>query len=138
VSLAEGPAPEPDLESTAWWQGLREHRLLLQRCGGCDRPRFPPMPTCPWCASAAADLMEATGRGAVYSFVTAHVPISPGYAGALPYSVATVELAEGPRVLGRVEPPAPLAVGDAVEARFVEHAEWTELCFAPDPGAATR
>jgi uncharacterized OB-fold protein len=94
------------------------------------------MPTCPWCASAAVDLMEATGRGAVYSFVTAHVPISPGYAGALPYAVATVELAEGPRVLGRVEPPAPLAVGDPVAARFEEHPGWTELCFGPDPDGA--
>ena len=56
---------------------------------------------------------------------------SPGYAGSLPYTVATVELAEGPRLLGRVEPPAPLAVGDPVVPCFVEHASWTELCFGP-------
>ena len=98
----------------AWWEGLRAHRLLLQHCRDCGRTRFPPMPSCPWCASTAFDVVESTGDGVVYSYVTAHVAVSPGYAGSLPYSVATVELAEGPRLLGRVEPAAPLAIGDRV------------------------
>jgi uncharacterized OB-fold protein len=89
------------------------------------------MPSCPWCASTAFDVIESTGDGIVYSYVTAHVDASPGYAASLPYSVATVELAEGPRVLGRVEPPAPLAIGDRVVSRFVDHATWTELYFEP-------
>jgi hypothetical protein len=76
-------------------------------------------------------MVESTGHGVVYSFVTAHVPVSPGYHGSLPYTVATVELVEGPRLLGRVEPPAPLAVGDPVVPHFVEHGSWTELCFGP-------
>jgi uncharacterized OB-fold protein len=46
--------------------------------------------------------------------------------------VATVELTEGPRLLGRVEPPAPLAIGDRVVSRFVDHATWTELYFEPE------
>jgi uncharacterized OB-fold protein len=128
----EGPAPTPDPESAFWWEGLRQERLLLQRCGDCGQPRFPPLPSCPLCASGATDIVEASGRGVVYSFVTAHVPVSPGYEGPLPYTVATVELAEGPRVLGRVDPPAPLAVGAAVSARFLAHATWTELTFTPD------
>jgi hypothetical protein len=92
------------------------------------------MPSCPWCAATAFDVVESTGRGVVYSFVTAHVALSPGYVGSVPYSVATVELEEGPRLLGRVEPPAPLAIGDRVVSRFVDHATWTELYF--EPGAA--
>jgi len=75
--------------------------------------------------------MESTGRGLVYSFVTARVAVSPGYVGSLPYSVATVELEEGPRLLGRIEPPSPLAIGDRVVSCFVDHATWTELCFEP-------
>jgi uncharacterized protein len=133
VSGAEavGPIPQPDLESAAWWEGLRAHRVLLQQCRACGRARFPAMPSCPWCASTAFDVIESSGDGIVYSYVTAHVDVSPGFAASLPYSVATVELAEGPRVLGRVEPPAPLAIGDRVVPRFVDHATWTELCFAP-------
>jgi uncharacterized OB-fold protein len=127
----EGTAPRPDLESAAWWEGLRTHRVLLQHCRDCDQTRFPPMPRCPWCATTAFELVESTGRGIVYSFVTAHVAVSPGYVGPLPYSVATVELEEGPRLLGRVEPPAPLAIGDRVVSRFLDHATWTELYFEP-------
>jgi len=127
----EGPVPQPDPESAAWWEGLRAHRVVLQHCGNCGRTRFPPMPSCPWCASTACDVVESTGHGIVYSFVRAHVAVSPGYAGSLPYAVATVELSEGPRLLGRVEPAAPLAIGDRVAPRFLDHPTWTELYFAP-------
>jgi uncharacterized OB-fold protein len=89
------------------------------------------MPSCPSCACATFDVVESTGHGIVYSFVTAHVAVSPGYVGSLPYSVATVELTEGPRLLGRVEPPSPLAIGDRVVSRFSDHATWTELYFEP-------
>jgi uncharacterized protein len=91
------------------------------------------MPRCPWCAAPTFDVVESNGHGVVYSFVTAHVAVSPGYEGDLPYSVATVELTDGPRLLGRVESPAPLAIGAAVVARFRDHPTWTELYFATDP-----
>lgn len=126
-------APQPDPESGAWWQGLREHRILLQLCGGCGRRRYPPMPRCPWCAADTFAEVESTGRGVVYSFVTAHVAVSPGYGADLPYTVATVELDEGPRLLGRVESLLPLAIGAGLVARFRDHPSWTELYFATDP-----
>ena len=114
-----------------WWEGLRTHRLLLQRCRGCGRSRFPFLPSCPWCASAQFDVTESTGpRRRLFGHVTAYVAVSPpGYTGPLPYTVATVELAEGPRVLGRIESPQPVAVGDGVVAAFVDHETWTELSF---------
>jgi uncharacterized OB-fold protein len=93
------------------------------------------MPSCPWCASVTCHVVESPGHGTVYSFVTAHVDISPGYETDLPYTVATVELAEGPRVLGRMEPPTPVAVGDRVAPRFLDHPTWTELYFAPADAA---
>jgi uncharacterized protein len=129
-----GITPQPDRESAEWWEGLRTHRLLLQRCRECGRSRFPFLPSCPWCACASFDVTESTGRGVVYSYVTAYVAVSPGYSGPLPYTVATVELAEGPRVLGRIESPGPVDIGDRVVASFVDHATWTELSFRAGPG----
>jgi hypothetical protein len=131
-----GPLPEPDLESAPWWDGLRAHKILLQKCSDCGRVRFPPMPSCPSCASVASQLEESPGHGTVYSFVTAGVPISPGYESPLPYTVATVELAEGPRLLARVEPATPVCIGDHLAPRFVDHATWTELVYATVPPAA--
>ena len=126
-------APQPDPDSAVWWQGLREHRILLQLCGGCRRPRHPPMPRCPWCATRTFAEVESAGRGVVYSFVTAHVAVSPGYGAEVPYTVATVELDEGPRLLGRVESLLPVAIGAGVVSRFRDHPSWTELYFATDP-----
>ncbi|HVM63480.1 MAG TPA: OB-fold domain-containing protein [Acidimicrobiales bacterium] len=128
-----GTAPEPDADSAAWWDGLRAHRVVLQRCDACGRARFPPMPSCPWCGGRGASALDASGRGTVYSYVTAHQAVSPGYAGELPYTIATVELDEGPRVLGRVEPPLAASVGAEVQAVFVDHPEWTELRFGVAP-----
>ncbi len=91
------------------------------------------MPRCPWCAARTFEELESAGRGVVYTFVTAHVAVSPGYGGELPYSVATVELDEGPRLLGRVESLLPLAIGAKVVARFRDYPSWTELYFATDP-----
>jgi uncharacterized OB-fold protein len=79
-------------------------------------------------------VIEATGHGIVYSYVTANVAVSPDYTGPLPYTVATVELAEGPRVLGRIEGPGPVAIGDRVMAAFVDHEAWTELSFQTESG----
>jgi uncharacterized OB-fold protein len=91
------------------------------------------MPSCPWCGARGAAPVDATGRGTVYSYVTAHQPVSPGYDGPLPYTVATVELDAGPRVLGRVEPPLAVTIGTAVVPEFVDHEGWTELCFRVAP-----
>ncbi len=91
------------------------------------------MPRCPWCASRTFAEVESAGRGVVYAFVTAHVAISPGFTAEPPYTVATVELDEGPRLLGRVESLLPVAIGAGVVARFRDHPSWTELYFATDP-----
>jgi uncharacterized protein len=74
-------------------------------------------------------MIESSCLGTVYSFVTVHAAVSPAAATLLPYTIATVELDDGPRLVGRVEPTGFTAIGDRVRPRFVDHAEWTELCF---------
>ncbi len=74
-------------------------------------------------------MIQSSGLGTVYSFVTVHVAVSPAAAQLLPYTIATVELDDGPRLVGRVEPTSGAGIGDRVRPRFVDHAEWTELCF---------
>jgi uncharacterized OB-fold protein len=78
-------------------------------------------------------MTESSSGGTVYSFVTVHAAVSPAAADLLPYTVATVELNDGPRLVGRVVPAGRAAIGDRVRPRFVDHAEWTELCFEVVP-----
>jgi uncharacterized OB-fold protein len=83
-------------------------------------------------------MTESSCLGAVYSFVTVHAAVSSGAAAPLPYTVATVQLDDGPRLVGRIEPNGGTGIGDRVRPRFVDHQRWTELCFevvSPDATA---
>jgi uncharacterized OB-fold protein len=123
-------APEPDADSTFFWDGLKDKKLLIQRCGDCGRSRFPPMPRCPYCASAKSTNIEAAGRGTIYTWIVVHRAFDPAFADEVPFTLATVDLEEGARIVGRLED-APPQFGMRVRATFFNHPDWTELRFAP-------
>ena len=62
-------APSMTADTQFFWDGAKEQRLLIQRCGGCATLRHPPRPMCLSCHSLEWDTLEALGRGTVYSFV---------------------------------------------------------------------
>lgn len=96
-------AAEPvDLDAAFYRAGLADGNVLLQRCDECGKVRFPPLPTCPYCASRAVSVITAVGTGRVYSWVTVRQALTPEAAADVPYAVAVVELAEGCRVFGRL------------------------------------
>jgi uncharacterized OB-fold protein len=113
-------APSMTPDTQFFWDALREHRLLIQRCAGCGALRHPPRPMCPRCRSLEWDTIESAGRGTVYSFVIPHHPPLPWFPE--PYVVALVDLDEGTRLVSNVVGIAPDAVtiGLPVEVRF-EH-----------------
>lgn len=122
------PAVDPD--SAFYWKGLREERFLVQQCTECGRGRFPPMPACPFCASAKTTTMEPSGRGRVYSWVIVRRAVKPAFVDQVPYVIATVDLDEGVRLIGRLDELEPTA-GMEVECFFFDHADWTELRVRP-------
>lgn len=123
--------PVPDPDSAFYWQGLREHALRVQQCRACDRRRFPPMPNCPYCASPASEIRQASGSGTVYSWVVVHRAFDPAFAKDVPYVLATVDLDGGGRTVGRLEGTETVDFGQRVAAVFTDHADWTELRFRP-------
>lgn len=98
MSTRLAPTVTPD--TAFFWDGVRQGRLLIQRCRDCSRLRHPPRPMCPWCQSLAWDAVEASGRGRVYSFVMPHHPRFPFME--YPYVVALVELEEGTRIVANI------------------------------------
>jgi uncharacterized protein len=72
--------------------------------------------------------VEASGAGTVYS-ATVISPKPP----AEPYNVVLVDLAEGPRVMSRVEgvAAAEVRIGMAVKARIAEREDGPILLFDP-------
>ncbi|MEV8451058.1 bifunctional MaoC family dehydratase N-terminal/OB-fold nucleic acid binding domain-containing protein [Streptomyces sp. NPDC052095] len=99
------PRPVVNRDNAGFWQGVAEHRLLIQRCGGCGTLRFPWLPGCNACGGQEWDTVEASGEGTVHSHVVMHHPPFPAFApdgGGGPYAVALIELAEGVRMVSNV------------------------------------
>jgi uncharacterized OB-fold protein len=114
------PLPRVDEESRGYWEALARHELYFQRCRECGTKRFPPRAVCPVCLSSATEWVRASGKGTVYSFTVTHQNHAPGFRESLPYVLAVVELAEGPRMMTNVVGCAPddVRVGMAVEVEF--------------------
>ncbi|MFE1171004.1 OB-fold domain-containing protein [Streptomyces sp. NPDC058773] len=73
------PRPVINRDNAGFWEGVRGHRLLIQRCTGCRTLRFPWLPGCNGCGSLEWDTVEASGAGAVFSYVVMHHPPFPAF-----------------------------------------------------------
>ncbi len=113
------PVPVPTPETEHFWNGTKNGELLLQRCTSCQEAYFPPRPFCPACSSREVAVERASGRGFLYSYVISHRP-HPAFDG--PYSIAVVELDEGPRmmtnIVGCEQTPDALELDMTVEVQF--------------------
>lgn len=94
--------PRPSAESSPYWQGCNEGRLLLQVCGACGHWQFYPRILCTACGGAQLSFEAASGRGRVKSFTVIRIPVSPAYEALVPYVVALIELDEGPTMMSHV------------------------------------
>jgi uncharacterized OB-fold protein len=92
-----------------FWDAARRRRLLLQRCGACGKHELYARPFCVSCMSDDLSWVESRGRGTIYSATTVHLRLGSEHEP--PYVVALVELDEGPRLLGRLEPPGDGRIG---------------------------
>lgn len=94
--------------------GLRDGRLMLQFDRGNGRAQFYPRPQSLW-SEAGTEWREASGRGTIFALTLSRVG-PPHLAGEVPYPMALVKLAEGPRMLARIQARYDdLAIGQPVE-----------------------
>lgn len=120
--------PLPDLDDPLagpHWRAAAAGRLEVQRCPACDEPRWPPAPICPGCLVPGGTWSLLSGDGVVWSVATYHRAFHPGLSAEVPYRVAVVELAEGPRLVTNVR--EDVRAGDAVRAVFDEVAPGIRL-----------
>jgi uncharacterized protein len=96
------PIPVPSAESQAYWDGLRDRKLLMPRCDACGNYWFPPSLLCPHCNATNWTWTSTSGRGRIFSYVVYHRIYHPGFADEVPYAVAVIELDEGPRMVSNV------------------------------------
>lgn len=99
-----------------WDEALAQGKLLLQRPAGGGAAIFPPRAFAPG-SGEALEWFEASGTGTVYSVTwIQRKPPEP------PYNVVLVDLAEGARMMARVDgvTPKTLHIGMAVKARIAD------------------
>jgi len=125
-SRFDGPGPDE-----VWQTALAEGRFLLQHCRSCKAVRFPPAMVCGTCGSSELEWREASGLGEVYSTTTVRERDGA-------YNVSLINLAEGGRMMSKVEGISPDAVriGMAVKARIIAQPNPMIVFEAAEGGAS--
>lgn len=115
----------PELD---YFAHLSEGRFMLQRSRASGRFFFHPRVAEPLTGSRDLEWIAASGRGTVYATTVVRAkPPTPAY------NVVLVDLAEGPRIMSRVEGIAPesVAIGMTVQARIITQDGKPVLVFNP-------
>ena len=128
--MPEGmPLPAPSDVDAPFWQGTRNHKLLVQHCPGCGTFQFGPEWICYNCRSEDLNWHECSGKGTVYAFERVWHPVHPALKDRVPYLIVLVELpdAGNVRMVGNLlgEPEQNVQIGDTVEVAWEDHEEVT-------------
>ena len=119
------PKASADGLDSPFWDGLRDERLLLQRCNNCERWQWGPEFVCHRCHSFDLRYEETQAEGILYSHERVWHPVHPALADQGPYIVALVELphADNVRIVGNLlgDPRQPLDIGSRVRAVYEHH-----------------
>ncbi len=126
---SEYPVPMPPIlwDNMGFWEGIKRHELVFQRCQECGTWLHPPRPVCPKCRSLEKEWAHSTGKGTVYSWVTYLESPHPSFKA--PYSVVLVEMEEGVRLVSNMVDirPQEISIGMPVEVVFDDIAEGLTL-----------
>ncbi len=98
------------------------------KCTNCGTSFVPPINTCQNCGNTEFEQIEFEGKGKIDVFTTIYVPPTE-YEGDEPYTVAVIELEEGPKLTARVEgDPDDVEMGKDVKFVSEEEYKLFELC----------
>ena len=101
--MSQLPTPSPAVTSATekFWAATADGRFILQLCSTCDLVIWFPRRHCPSCWTENLSTFDAVGTGVIYSYTVIRKGTGD-YAGAAPFVVAYVELAEGPRIMTNI------------------------------------
>ncbi|MBS0246292.1 MAG: OB-fold domain-containing protein [Proteobacteria bacterium] len=119
------PAPQINATTQPFWDAAKKRELRMQKCADCGHIRFPIGPVCTSCLSDKADWVKLSGRGTVLSHLVFHRAYSSAWKEHVPYSVAMVQLPEGPRMFTDIVDPERRYIDEDLVGRTVE--VWFDL-----------
>lgn len=114
------PVPTPTSITREFWARANEETLVLPYCLDCGTYTYYPRTVCMRCMSRNLEWRPASGRGTVYSYTVVR-SAPPGFEDQAPYVVASIDLAEGTRMMANVltDDPDSVSIGMPVRVVFV-------------------
>lgn len=133
--LKPRPLPQPTPETQHFWDGTKAGELRLQKCGDCGAVYFPPRPVCPECSSQNVEVVTASGKGTLHSYVI-NQRAHPSFVA--PYAIALVKLDEGPVMMSNIvdceQTPEALVLDMPLEVTFEDNGDIAIPLFRPAGG----
>ena len=94
------PVPHPiEPVNAQFWEQCQGGVLHFQKCDGCNKFRHLPRNMCAFCGSPDWKWAPSKGKGKLYSWTIAHMPMHPAFVADVPYVAAVIELEEGVRLV---------------------------------------
>ena len=119
------PVAAGDGLDRAYWEGLQDERLLIQRCERCSGWQWGPEWLCHRCHSFSLSFEPVATEGTLYSYERVWHPVHPALKDQGPYLVALVALDEAPgvRIIGNLlgDPTREIVIGASVRGVFEHH-----------------
>ncbi|MEK9751682.1 MAG: Zn-ribbon domain-containing OB-fold protein [Rhodospirillaceae bacterium] len=118
------PAPLASPDGAHYWAAAAEGRLEVQYCSECATHQFPPGHLCRNCGAEGLSWRAVSGRGRIHTFSIVYRAPTPAFRGRVPYTVALIDLDEGPRMMTNIVGAGALecTIGDTVEVCFEDRA----------------
>ncbi|MER5619422.1 OB-fold domain-containing protein [Streptosporangium sp. NPDC002544] len=132
--MSTKPLPLPTPDTAGFFEAVDGGELKVPRCRECGDFFLYPRAYCPACMSDQVALEPVSGVATLESYVVNH-RAAPGFEGEVPYVVALVRLAEGPRLLATVtgagEAGSGLVIDGELEVVFEQRGERKVVEFRP-------
>ncbi|PBB86894.1 OB-fold domain-containing protein [Mesorhizobium sp. WSM3876] len=90
--------PVQDSVSAVWFDAVKNGKLLLQRDPVSGGAQYYPRAHVVGAPDRQPEWVEASGAGTLYSYTIVKRSVHPQFASHTPFTLAIVELAEGPRM----------------------------------------
>ncbi|HSV80472.1 MAG TPA: Zn-ribbon domain-containing OB-fold protein [Ramlibacter sp.] len=131
----KSPSPKA-IHGKPYWDGMRDGKIVIQKCADCGAFTHPPGPRCTSCLSPNREYVALSGLGTVYTYTVTHRAMHEEFKPDLPYVICYVRLDEGLTIVSWLRDVAPqdVRIGMRVQAMFEKIDDETTLHrFRPVP-----
>ncbi|MBV1906976.1 MAG: Zn-ribbon domain-containing OB-fold protein [Pseudomonadales bacterium] len=122
-----------ELDTKDFWTATKQNEFRYQQCDSCATVIFYPRRHCTGCTSGKLQWKVSAGKGTVYTYSVVRQSYHPFFRTVAPYTVAWIDLDEGPRILSNVIGISAdeVSIGLRVQIEWEEHEELHIPLFKP-------